>query len=39
MRLYDFFYIEDLGCFKMRESLINIIKKEDMDIEDKLIVP
>lgn len=31
-------YIEDLGCLKIRESLVNIIQKEDISIENKLIL-
>ncbi|MDU5111176.1 MAG: flagellin lysine-N-methylase [Clostridium sp.] len=30
-------YIEDLGCLKIRESLVNILQKEDISIENKLI--
>lgn len=29
-------YIEDLGCLKIRESLVNILQKEDVSIENKL---
>ena len=31
-------YIEDLGCLKIREILINIIQREDINIESKLII-
>ena len=31
-------YIEDLGCLKIRQALINIFKKEDITIEDKLAI-
>ncbi|MGG7144897.1 flagellin lysine-N-methylase [Clostridium nigeriense] len=31
-------YIEDLGCLKIRESLVNIFQKEDISIENKLIL-
>jgi lysine-N-methylase len=31
-------YIEDLGCLKIRESLINILQKEDISIENKLMI-
>ncbi|TGY41135.1 lysine-N-methylase [Clostridium sartagoforme] len=31
-------YIEDLGCLKIRESLVNILQKEDIRIENKLIL-
>lgn len=31
-------YIEDLGCLKIRESLVNILQKEDVSIENKLIL-
>lgn len=30
-------YIEDLGCLKIRECLVNILQKEDISIENKLI--
>ena len=32
----SFSYIEDLGSLKIRESLVNIIQKEDINIENKL---
>ncbi|MGG7214760.1 flagellin lysine-N-methylase, partial [Clostridium nigeriense] len=31
-------YIEDLGCLKIRESLVKIFQKEDISIENKLIL-
>lgn len=31
-------YIEDLGCLKIRESLVNILQKEEVNIENKLIL-
>ena len=31
-------YIEDLGCLKIRESLVNILQKEDISIENKFIL-
>ncbi|MBD7915292.1 flagellin lysine-N-methylase [Clostridium sp. Sa3CUN1] len=31
-------YIEELGCLKIRESLVNILQKEDISIENKLII-
>jgi len=31
-------YIEDLGCLKIRESLVNILQKEDISIGNKLII-
>ncbi|MDI9218420.1 flagellin lysine-N-methylase [Clostridium tertium] len=31
-------YVEDLGCLKIRESLVNIIQKDEIRIEDKLIL-
>lgn len=30
-------YIEDLGCLKIRESLVNMLQKDEISIEDKLI--
>ena len=34
----SFSYIEDLGSLKIRESLVNIIQKEDISIENKIIL-
>ena len=31
-------YIEDLGCLKIRETLVNILQKDDITIENKLII-
>lgn len=31
-------YIEDLGCLKIRENLVNILQKDEISIEDKLIL-
>ena len=31
-------YIEDLGCLKIRETLVNILQKDDISIENKLII-
>ena len=31
-------YIEDLGCLKIREGLVNILQKEDISIENKLLL-
>ncbi|MGN0027829.1 MAG: flagellin lysine-N-methylase, partial [Clostridium sp.] len=31
-------YIEDLGCLKIRETLVNILQIEDISIENKLII-
>ena len=31
-------YIEDLGCLKIREALVNILQIEDISIENKLII-
>lgn len=31
-------YIEDLGCLKIRESLLNILKEDEIGIENKLIL-
>ncbi len=31
-------YIEELGCLKIRESLVNILQKEEISIENKLII-
>lgn len=31
-------YIEDLGCLKIRGSLINILQKEEISIENKLLL-
>ncbi|MDV4151158.1 flagellin lysine-N-methylase [Clostridium sp. AL.422] len=31
-------YIEDLGCLKIRETLVNILQKEDISLEDKLTI-
>ena len=34
----DLSYIEDLGCLKIREGLVNILQKEDISIENKLLI-
>ena len=34
----DLSYIEDLGCLKIRGSLINILQKEEISIENKLLL-
>lgn len=34
----DFSYIEDLGSLQIRETLVNILQKEDISIENKLIL-
>ena len=31
-------YIEDLGCLKIREGLVNILQKEDISLENKLLL-
>lgn len=31
-------YIEDLGCLKIREALVNILQKEDISLENKLLL-
>lgn len=31
-------YIEDLGCLKIRENLVNILQREDISIENKFIL-
>ncbi|WP_291651082.1 flagellin lysine-N-methylase [Clostridium sp.] len=31
-------YIENLGCLKIRESLVNILQKDEISIEGKLII-
>ena len=31
-------YIEDLGCLKIRDSLVNILQKEDISIEKKFVL-
>ena len=31
-------YIEDLGCLKTREGLVNILQKEDISLENKLLL-
>lgn len=31
-------YIEDLGCLKIRETIVNILQKEDISLENKLII-
>lgn len=33
----EFSYIEDLGCLKIRETLINMFQKEEINIENKLV--
>ncbi|WP_300382315.1 flagellin lysine-N-methylase [Clostridium sp.] len=35
---YSLSYVEDLGSLKIRESLVNMIQKEDISIENKLIL-
>lgn len=34
----EFSYIEDLGCLKIREALVNILQKEDISLENKLLL-
>ena len=31
-------YVEDLGCLKIRETLVNILQKQDISIDYKLII-